>query len=339
MQVIVTFSKMASSFSERSARMESSTEASGDNLEITIKNCNISSSNLENRSSSYSTKPSALRFLEEGNCSINNGDYETAIEHYKRCLEAADENSMKMMAYFCLGNAYTLDDKQKEGRKFFNDCLSLSSEVESKYFQHKFYLPLGRVNSISLEGTIKKDEMVCLCHIALGGINKLFENYEKSLSHYKEGFQLIECQQTQQPQKVVRKSGINVSKDFIQQYMKNLSIITSDGIVNGVLAIYWELAELFHKLEQWGDATYIYEIYLNIVENDEDMEKQKNALECLIQIYEMEGRTLSKDFFEKKLHELDKKIKDEGKECTDRCVLEKVVPLFFLVFAWSVPKC
>ena len=81
---------------------------------------------------------------------------------------------------------------------------------------------------------LKKDKIVCLCHIALGGLNKLWEIFE--------------------PKKV---DGINVSKDFIDHNMKNLSIVTSTGIMNGVVVVYWVLAELFEKLKRWDEATCI----------------------------------------------------------------------------------
>ncbi|XP_046844109.1 uncharacterized protein LOC124438156 isoform X2 [Xenia sp. Carnegie-2017] len=269
-----------------------------------------------------------MEILEEGNCSMNNGDYETAIEHYNSCVEVADEKSIKMMAYFCLGNAYTLSDKGEEAISCFNDCLNLSSQLEIKYFQHQIYFGLGSIHSTTkrLEDSIKKEEMVCLCHVALGGLNKLLENYEKSLEHYRKGFSLIESQELEdemlrlqledseqkhyqmQRQKKVRKGGINVSKDFVNCNMKNLSIVTSAGIVNGVLAVYWELAELFDKLEELRDAIDVYEMYLHIVNNDKDIAKQKNAMERLIRLYEEEGRDLQRDSMKEKLHEVDKII-------------------------------
>ncbi|XP_046843921.1 60 kDa SS-A/Ro ribonucleoprotein-like [Xenia sp. Carnegie-2017] len=137
-----------------------------------------------------------MGILEEGNCSMNNGDYETAIEHYNNCVKVAGESSIKMMALFGLANAYTLSDKGEEAINCFNDCLNLSSELEIKYFQHQIYLGLGSIHCTTkrLEDGIKKYEMVCLCHVALGGLNKLLENYEKSLEHYKNGFPFIDCE-------------------------------------------------------------------------------------------------------------------------------------------------
>ncbi|XP_046844885.1 uncharacterized protein LOC124438730 [Xenia sp. Carnegie-2017] len=101
--------------------------------------------------------------------------------------------------------------------------------------------------------------------------------------------------------------------------MKNLSIVTSAGIVNGVLAVYWELAELFDKLEEWRDAIDVYEIYLHIVNNDKNIAKQKNAMERLIRLYEEEGRDLQRDSMKEKLHEVDKIIELQLQEwkCND----------------------
>ena len=287
-----------------------------------------------------------MRLLGEGNVSMDSRDYETAIEHYKKCLNSTDENSLKTIAYFGLGNAYTLSDEGKEAINCFNDCLNLSSELEIKYFQHQIYLGLGSIHSTTkrLEDGIKKEEMVCLCHVALGGLNKLLENYEKSLEHYRKGFSLIENQQLEaemqhlqleekqlgnhqehlqeqeqhkqchRPQRQKKVGGINISKDFVDHYLKNLSLVTSFGIMNGVLVVYWELAELFDKLEKWGDAVYIYEIYLMIVTEDEDIDKEQNAIECLIRIFEEEGRDYFLDSMKARLRELDKRKKCKGTE-------------------------
>ncbi|XP_046844542.1 uncharacterized protein LOC124438449 isoform X2 [Xenia sp. Carnegie-2017] len=281
----------------------------------------------------YSTKPVAMTFLEEGNCSMNNGDYEMAIEHYERCLNVANENSLKMMAYFSIGNAYTLSNKLEEGLNYFNLCLNLSSKVETKYFQHKVYLGLGSVHSTAtrLKEAIKKDEVECLCHIALGGLNKSLGKYEKSLEHYRKGFSFIDCEHQEEemqprqrkenqqgnqqeqnkrrerPRRPRKVGGINVSKDFVKHNLKNLSIVTSAGIVSGVLAVLWELAELFDKLEQYREAADIYEMYLGIVPEDEGIEKQEKAMEYLIQIYDEEERYLLRNSMEAKLQEIIKK--------------------------------
>ena len=98
--------------------------------------------------------------------------------------------------------------------------------------------------------------------------------------------------------------------------MKNLSIVTSAGIVNGVLAVFWELAELFDKLEQWGDATFIYETYLEMVTKDENIEKQKNVMERLVQIYDEEERYYLRNSMEAKLQEIIKKKNEKGREFT-----------------------
>ncbi|XP_046844651.1 U-box domain-containing protein 70-like [Xenia sp. Carnegie-2017] len=284
----------------------------------------------------WQSQPAAMQSLEEGNFNMKNGDYERAIKHYQECLNVTNEISVEIMAFFGLGNAYTLSDKWQEGLNCFNDCLNLSSKVESKYFQHEVYLGLGNIHSTTnrLKDGIKKDEMDCLCHIALGGLNKLLGKYEKSLEHYKKGFNLLECQHQQEMQKEnqlgnqqvqqqeqeqnrprlrrqEKVGGINVSEDFVDHYLKNLSIVTSAGIVSEVLAVYWELAELFDKLENLGEATHIYEIYLEIVTNGEDMEKQKNAMQRLMQIYEKEGRHYLKDLIEQKVQDLDRKKKNK----------------------------
>ncbi|XP_046844883.1 serine/threonine-protein kinase/endoribonuclease IRE2-like [Xenia sp. Carnegie-2017] len=255
--------------------------------------------------------PAVMGILEEGNCSMNNGDYKTAIEHYNNCVEVADENSLKTIAYFGLGNAYTLFDNWEEGLNSFKHCLKFSSKIETEYFEHQVYLGLGSVHSIikRLEDAMKKDEMECLCHIALGGLNKLLKNYEQSLEHYRKGFSLIESQHQQheqhhRPQRQRKVGGINVSKDFVNLNMKNLSIITSAGIVSGVLAVLWELAELFDKLEQYREAADIYEMYLGFAQEDEDIEKQENAMEYLIQIYEEEERYYLRNSMEAKLQEI-----------------------------------
>ncbi|XP_046843878.1 uncharacterized protein LOC124437959 isoform X2 [Xenia sp. Carnegie-2017] len=255
-----------------------------------------------------------MEVLEEGNCAMNNGDYETAIKNYNNCVEVADENSLKTIAYFGLGNAYTLSNKRQQAINSFNHCLKFSSKVESEYFEHQVYLGLGSVHSNikRLEDAMKKDEMEFLCHIALGGLNKSLGNYEQSFDHYRKGFSLIESQQQQheqhhRPQRPRKVGGINVSKDFVNLNMKNLSIVTSAGIVSGVLAVLWELAELFNKLEQYREAADIYEMYLEIVTEDEDIEKQKNVMERLVQIYEEEERYYLRDSMEDKLQEIIKK--------------------------------
>ena len=84
--------------------------------------------------------------------------------------------------------------------------------------------------------------------------------------------------------------------------------------MNGVLVVYWELAELFDKLEKWGDAVYIYEIYLMIVTEDEDIDKEQNAIECLIRIFEELGRDYFLDSMKARLRELDKRKKCKGTE-------------------------
>ncbi|XP_046844517.1 uncharacterized protein LOC124438427 isoform X2 [Xenia sp. Carnegie-2017] len=281
-----------------------------------------SSLDSDKKSTSYSDLPVALSFLKRGNCSIDNRDYETAIELYKKCLKGAEEKSVKMMAHFSLGNAYILSDKMEEGLNCFNECLNFSSKVDSKYFQHEVYFGLESVRSTNnrLDDGIKKEEIDSLCHVALGGLNKLSRNYEQSLEHYKKGFSLIESlykqeiqlSQQENPQHRQKKvGGINVSKDFIDHNIKNLSIITSTGIMNGVLIVYWELAELFDKLEQWDDATRIYEIYLEIVRKDEDIEKQTNVVQRLIQIYEKDERYALKESMVLNLQKLDEKKKNK----------------------------
>ncbi|XP_046844890.1 isoaspartyl peptidase/L-asparaginase-like [Xenia sp. Carnegie-2017] len=183
--------------------MEISTEASRSNMETTAESSDKSVHYYNKKSNSYSSQAEAMSFFEEGNLSMNNGDYGTAIENYKRCLENADKDNVKMMVYFCLGNAYTLCDNWEEGLNSFNDCLKFSSKVESEYFEHQLYLGMGSVHSNMkrLEDAMKKDEMECLCHIALGGLNKLLKNYEQSLEHYRKGFSLIiESQQQQHEQ-------------------------------------------------------------------------------------------------------------------------------------------
>ncbi|XP_046862174.1 serine/threonine-protein kinase/endoribonuclease IRE1-like isoform X2 [Xenia sp. Carnegie-2017] len=278
-----------------------------------------------------------MTFLEEGNCSMSKCDYEMAIEHYERCLNVANENSLKTIAYFSLGNAYTLSNKRKKAINCFNDCLNLSSELEIKYFQHQIYLGLGSIHCTTkrLEDGIKKDEMDCLCDIALGGLNKLFGNYEKSLEHYWKGFSFIDCEHQEEkmqprqrkenqqgnqqeqnkrrerPRRPRKVGGINVSKDFVNLNMKNLSIVTSAGILSGVLAVLWELAELFDKLEQYREAADIYEMYLEIVTEDENIEKQENAMKYLIQIYEEEGRDFLKDSMTTRLQEFRERKKNQ----------------------------
>ncbi|XP_046843931.1 uncharacterized protein LOC124437975 isoform X2 [Xenia sp. Carnegie-2017] len=297
----------------KTTELESSTEASRSNMEPTTESSD-KSVHYKKKSNSYSSQAEAMSFFEEGDLSMYNGDYGTAIENYKRCLENADKNNVKMMVYFGLGNAYTLCDNWEEGLNSFNHCLKFSSTVESEYFEHQVYLGLGSVHSTikRLEDAMKKDKMEYLCHIALGGLNKLLGNYEQSLEHNRKGFSLIESQQQQheqhhRPQRQRKVGGINVSKDFVNLNMKNLSIVTSAGIVNGVLAVLWELAELFDKLEQWGDATFIYETYLEMVTKDKNIEKQKNVMERLVQIYDEEERYYLRKSMEAKLQEIIKK--------------------------------
>ncbi|XP_046844642.1 uncharacterized protein LOC124438520 [Xenia sp. Carnegie-2017] len=280
-----------------------------------------------------------MGILEEGNCSMNNGDCKTAIEHYNNCVEVADEDSLKTIAYFGLGNAYTLSNNWEEGLNSFKHCLKFSSKVETEYFEQQVYLGLGSVHSTikRLEDAMKKNEMECLCHIALGGLNKLLGNYEKSLEHYRKGFSFIDCEhqeeeiQPQQqkenqqgnqqeqnkrrerPRRPRKVGGINVGKDYLKN-LKNLSIVTSAGIVRGVLAVLWELAELFDKLEQYREAADIYEIYLKIVTEDKDIEKHENAMEYLIQIYEEEGRDLHRDSMKTRLQEFRERKKNQVSE-------------------------
>ena len=320
-------SKMDNSSPDVGSRfeMEHSKEESERNLEMTTESSDKSSLDSDKKSTSYSDLPGALSFLKRGNCSIDNRDYEIAIEQYKKCLKGAEEESVKMMAYFSLGNAYILSDKKEEALNCFNECLKFSSKVESKYFQHEVYFGLESVHSTTnrLNDGIKKEEIDSLCHVALGGLNKLSRNYEQSLEHYRKGFSLIESlykqeiqlSQQESPQHRQKKvGGINVSKDFIDHNIKNLSIITSTGIMNGVLVVYWELAELFEKLKQWEDATRIYEIYFEIVRKDEDIEKQINVVQRLIQMYEKEERYAVQDSMKFILQELDEKKKKKGKQ-------------------------
>ncbi|XP_046845249.1 serine/threonine-protein kinase/endoribonuclease IRE2-like [Xenia sp. Carnegie-2017] len=259
---------------------------------------------------------SVRQHFKEGNRCMNNGDFEPAIKNYIECLRPPSKNSVKMMAYFGAGNACVLSDKWKDGLKCFDECLKISSNVKREFFQRQVYLGLGNIDSTTerFVDDLKKDKMVCLCHIALGGLNKWLKNYEKSFEHYRKGFSLIESQQQQheqhhRPRRPRKVGGINVSKDFVNLYMKNLSIVTSAGIVSGMLAVLWELAELFEKLEQYREAADIYEIYLEIVTEDEDIEKQMNAMVCLIRIYGKEGRHSSMDVMKLKLRDLDRKKK------------------------------
>ncbi|XP_046844307.1 uncharacterized protein LOC124438295 [Xenia sp. Carnegie-2017] len=211
---------------------------------------------------------SVRQHLEEGNRCMNNGDYESAIEHYVQCLRPPSKNSVKMMAYFGTGNACFLFEKWEERLKCFGNCLKISSKVKRKFFQHQFYLGLGNIDSTTerFVDDLKKNKMVCLCHIALGGLSKRLENYEKSLEHYRKGFSLTECQhqenQQEQKKELKKVDGINVIKDFIDHNMKNLSIVTSTEIMNGVLVFYWELAELFDKLKRRDEAICMYKIYM-----------------------------------------------------------------------------
>ncbi|XP_046844107.1 uncharacterized protein LOC124438155 [Xenia sp. Carnegie-2017] len=207
--------------------MEISTEASRSNMEPTTESSDKSVHYYNKKSNSYSSQAEAMSFFEEGNLSMNNGDYGTAIENYKRCLENADKDNVKMMVYFGLGNAYTLSDNWEEGLNSFNHYLKFSSKVESEYFEHQVYLGLGSVHSTMkrLEEAMKKDEMECLCHIALGGLNKLLENYEQSLEHYRKGFSLIiESQQQQheqhhRPRRPRKVGGINEEK-YVDYFLR-----------------------------------------------------------------------------------------------------------------------
>ncbi|XP_046846008.1 uncharacterized protein LOC124439800 [Xenia sp. Carnegie-2017] len=289
------------------------------------------------KSNSYSSQAEAMSFFEEGNFSMNNGDYGTAIENYKRCLENADEDKFKMMVYFGLGNACTLSDNWEEGLNSFNHCLKFSSEVESEYFEHQVYLGLGSVHSTikRLEEAMKKDEMECLCHIALGGLNKSLGYYEKSLEHYRKGFSFIDYEhqeaemqsrrrkenqqgnqqeqnkRRERPRRPRKVGGINVGKDFVKHNLKSLSVVTSAGIVSGVLAVSWELAELFDKLEQYREAADIYEMYLEIVKEDGDIEKQTNVMKRLKQIYYEDERHYLMDSITTKLQEIEERKKNQ----------------------------
>ncbi|XP_046844893.1 uncharacterized protein LOC124438737 [Xenia sp. Carnegie-2017] len=256
---------------------------------------------------------SVSQHLKKGNRCINNGDYEPAIEHYIQCLRPPSKNSFKMMAYFGAGNACVLSDKWEDGLNCFDECLKISSKVKRKFCQHQVYLGLGNIDSTTerFVDDLKKNKMVCLCHIALGGLNKRLGNYEKSLEHYRKGFFLIDCQHQENQQELEKEpkkvDGINISKDFIDHNMKNLSVITSTKIMNGVLVVYRELAELFEKLNRWDEATCIYKIYMEVATEDDDVQEQRNAMVCLIRIYGKDGRDNLRESVQLKLQELDNK--------------------------------
>ncbi|XP_046844306.1 uncharacterized protein LOC124438294 [Xenia sp. Carnegie-2017] len=256
---------------------------------------------------------SVKHHLEEGNRCMNNGDYEQAIEHYTQCLRHPSKNSVKMMAHFGAGNACVLSDKWEDGLNCFDECLKTSSKVKREFFQHQVYLGLGNTDSTTerIVDDLKKNKMVSLCHIVLGGLNKKLGNYEKSLEHYRKGFFLIDCQHQENQQELEKEpkkvDGINVSKDFIDHNMKNLSVITSTEIMNGVLVVYRELAELFEKLNRWDEATCIYKIYLEVATEDDDVQEQRNAMVCLIRIYRKDERDNLRESVQLKLQELDNK--------------------------------
>ena len=63
----------------------------------------------------WASQPAAMQSLEDGNSNMKNGAYERAIKHYQECLEVTNEISVKIMAFFGLGNAYTLSDEWQEG--------------------------------------------------------------------------------------------------------------------------------------------------------------------------------------------------------------------------------
>ncbi|XP_046844658.1 probable LRR receptor-like serine/threonine-protein kinase RPK1 [Xenia sp. Carnegie-2017] len=105
--------------------------------------------------------------------------------------------------------------------------------------------------------------------------------------------------------------------------MKNLSLVTSAGIVNRVLAVLWELAELFDKLEQWGDAAFVYETYLDMITKDEDIEKQANVMKRLVQIYDEEERYYLRNSMEAKLQEIIKKKNEKEWEYIGGSVIHK----------------
>jgi tetratricopeptide (TPR) repeat protein len=141
-------------------------------------------------------------------------------------------------------------------------------------------------------------------HLGLGKLHKSIGKYKEALEHYEKGFSFaagMSGRNLQNPADHMGADQIGINENFSIHYMKGLPFAHLLGNKFGALAGYWELGDLYNKLKKYQKALELFERYLEIAEEINDLNEQERACERLVDIYKQQRRYYMVKQFQQKL--------------------------------------
>ncbi len=211
-------------------------------------------------------------YLGLGDVDIVEGKYEAAAANFKTGLNIAveiTERNCESKAKRSLADAHVLISSDEDTALHYQGALSIAEKIDNAYEKSR-------------------------CHLGLGKVHKLTGNYEEALEHYEKAFSLA-----------AGMSGRNVENDAVDMNADQIAIglpfAHLIGNKRGALSGYWELGDLYNKLKNYQKALELFERYLAIAEETNDLIAQEGACERLVDIYKEQGRHYMAKQFQKKL--------------------------------------
>ena len=234
-------------------------------------------------------------YLGLGDVDISAGKYEKAVMNFEKGLSIAVEimeRNCECKARRSLADAYVLisPNNEKRATEYYQMALNIAEEIDNVYEKSRSNLGLGNVHNSRGE-------------------------YEDALKHFEEGFAFAAAmsgRNTENHEIHLNTDQVDFGDHFSIHYMKGLPFAHLFGNKCGVLSGYWELGELYRKLNKHQKALELFERYLDIAEETKDFQAQEEACERLVDIYKRQGRNYMVKQFQQKLQVIDEERQKAG---------------------------
>ena len=270
-----------------------------------------------------------------GNACTVTGQCSEGLQYLEKCLKVSEkigDRYHECQAYLGFGDVDIINGKYDAAVKNFQKGLSISVEIFERHCECKARRSLADAHvlispnemavehyqsALNIAEAIDNAYEKSRSHLGLGKVHKSSGKYKEAMEHYEEGFSLAAGMSGRN----IENAGIQSSTDqignhdhFSVHYMNGLPFAQLIGNKCGVLSGYWELGELYHKLNEYQKALELFERYLEIAEETKDLEAQEKACELLVDIYKKQHRYYMVKQFQQKLQVIVQERENAGCE-------------------------